>query len=611
MTRDELKLYIKALPDLPGVYRYYNDEDTLIYVGKAKNLKKRVSSYFLKNHDLDRKTRQLVSLIRKIEVTIVENEFDALLLENSLIKQHQPRYNIMWRDDKTYPYIVVTREAFPRVFPIRRRIKDLGTYYGPFSSIGAMKSVLELLRKLYHIRTCRLPLKEETIAAGKFKVCLEYHLGHCLGPCEALQTKQDYKEELLQASHILKGKLSIAKNYFKEQMDGYASSLEFEKAQRMKDRLDLLDNYQAKSVIVNIEITDTDVLTVLKDETHIWCNYLQVSYGSIVQSYNLKSRNRLNEPAEELAANLLVELRDRFSATANQIISNVEISVLEPGLTLTVPQIGDKKRLVEFSLKNLLFYKRETITRSLEKKETTPAARLLAKVQYDLKLKSLPRRMECFDNSNIQGTSPVSSMVCFIDGRPAKKEYRHYNVKTVEGPNDFASMAEIVHRRYKRVLDENLPLPDLIIIDGGKGQLSSAIESLKALGLYGQVPVMGIAKRLEELYFPEDELPLFLDKKGETIRLIQKIRDEAHRFAITFHREKRGKNALKSSFDSIPGIGPLTIEKVRKHFKGFQNITVDRSEELIALVGRSKAGLILTALKQIQEGNDDVIYQYP
>ncbi len=607
--KEELKEYIKSLPELPGVYRYYNDSDTLIYVGKAKNLKKRVSSYFLKNHNTDRKTRQLVSLIRRIEITIVENEFDALLLENSLIKQNQPRYNIMWRDDKSYPYIVVTKEQFPRIFPIRRRVKDLGTYYGPFSSVGAMKSVLELLRKLYHIRTCRLPLREESIAAGKFKVCLEYHLGQCLGPCEGLQTKIDYKEEIGQVSHILKGKLSVAKNYFKEQMEGYASTLEFEKALKMKERLDLLDNYQAKSVIVNPEITDTDVITLLTDETHIWCNYMQVSFGSIVQSYNLKSRNRLNEPAEELGANLLLELRERFSASSSQIISNVNIAILEPGLSLTIPQIGDKKKLIDFSLKNLLFYKREAITKALEKKETTPAARLLSKVQYDLKLKTLPRRIECFDNSNIQGSSPVASMVCFIDGRAAKKEYRHFNIKTVDGPNDFASMAEIVNRRYKRVLNDKLPLPDLIIIDGGKGQLSSAVESLKELGIYGRVPVLGIAKRLEELFFPGDELPLFLDKKGETIRLIQKIRDEAHRFAITFHREKRGKNALKSTFDSIPGIGPLTIEKVRKHFKGFQNITTERADELISLVGRSKAGVILAALKQIEQGGDEPIYE--
>lgn len=579
------------LPDQPGVYKYFNESDELIYVGKAKSLKKRVSSYFNKNTGVNLKTRRMVREIRRIEITLVNSEFDALLLENNLIKKSQPKYNILLRDDKTYPYLLITKEHFPRIFPTRKYLPKRGTYFGPFASVKAMNNVLDLIRELFTIRTCKLDLSPYKIEEGKYKVCLEYHIGNCQGPCVGKQQEKDYLQDLEQAKHILKGNLGQAKSIFKQQMQEFAENLEFEKAQRTKEKLDLLEKYQAKSLVANPSIHNHDVCTIVVDDKQAYVNYMRVKNGSLIVSKNVELKKKLDESEEELLVAALIRLQDQFHSDADETLTNIIITNPIEGLNLIQPKIGDKKHLIDLSLKNALFYKKEKallLGLNQDKKD-----RVIRQLKQDLSLPDIPDHIECFDNSNIQGTNPVASMVCFLNGKPAVKEYRHYHVKTVEGPNDFASMKEIVGRRYKRLLEEEKPLPKLIVIDGGKGQLSSAVEALQDLGIYGKMPIIGIAKRLEEIYFPGDSYPIHIDKKSESLRLLQRIRDEAHRFAITFHRKVRSKNAFGTQLTAIPGIGQNTADKLLSHFKSVKKISLATEEELAAIVGKSKAQELL------------------
>jgi len=594
---EHLKDQVSNLPDLPGVYKYFDKSSQLIYVGKAKSLKKRVSSYFTKGYSQwDRKTARLVSQIERLEFTVVDSEYDALLLENSLIKQHQPKYNVMLKDDKSYPFIVITNERFPKIYSTRRVIPGHGQYFGPYASVRTINALLELIHNLFTFRTCSLNLSKANIDSGKFKICLEYHLGNCKGPCENRQTEEDYMLEVEQTRLILKGRLGIAKQFFKKQMNTWAEALEFEKAQWAKQKLERIEQYQSDSVMVNPELGDLDVFTITEHENAAFVNYLQVVEGNVCNTFTVELQRKLEETQEELLLMAMVELRRKFMSDHSEILCNMELEFPQPGITVFVPQRGDKRRLLELSLKNVLFYKKEKISRAIEQNNESRSDRLLARMQNDLKIKNPPKRIECFDNSNIQGTNPVAAMVCFIDGKPAKKEYRHYHIKTVVGSDDFASMFEIVSRRYKRRLDEKETLPDLIVIDGGKGQLGMACEALKGLGIYGQVPIIGIAKRLEEIYYPEDPVPLHLDKKSETLRVIQHIRDEAHRFAITFHRDTRSKKGLETALSGVKGLGPKALSLIYKNFKSAQSITLADKPKLEELLGKAKADILLNYL---------------
>ena len=585
---------VNLLPDQPGVYKFYNAERTLIYVGKAKNLKNRVSSYFNKSKGANRKTRKMASEVRSIEFTIVNSEFDALLLENSLIKKNQPRYNILLKDDKSYPYILLTNERFPRIIPTRRLIHGQGRYFGPFASVKGMNNILELLKNLYHFRTCRYDLSEKNIEEGKFKVCLEYHIGNCKGPCEGLQSEEDYNADIEQATNILKGNLGVARTYFREKMQEAAESLEFERAQEYKTKIELLAKYQAKSLVVNDHIGDTDVFTIVSDDQMAYVNYLKANKGAIVLTKTIEVKKKLDESDEDILALIMVELRERYRSTATEVLTNLEMPVVIEGVAFTVPKIGDKRKLVDMSIKNALYYKRERFNRVQDNQQRI--SRVVLKLQEDLRLKVPPVHLECFDNSNMQGSHPVASMVCFKNGRPSKKDYRKFNIKTVVGPDDFASMYEIVSRRYKRLLEEEADLPNLIVIDGGKGQLSAACQALKDLGIYGDIPIIGIAKRLEEIYRPEDPYPLHIDKKSESLKLIQRARDEAHRFAITFHRQKRSNAALRSELEDIKGIGKKTAMSLLKNFKSVKRIKEAEEDELASLVGPVKAKALKEAL---------------
>lgn len=591
MIKFDYKNTLTYLPTEPGIYKYFNAEGEIIYVGKAKNLKNRISSYFQNYDRADRKTRKLVETIARLEYTIVPTEWDALLLENNLIKEHQPKYNILLRDDKTYPYICVTHERFPRVI-FTRRIEDRerGRMYGPYVSAKPMYALLDMFSQLYTIRTCKYNLSQENVEAGKYKVCLEYHIGNCKGPCEGLQSEADYMKEIDLVHDILKGNLSPAKRYFQEEMEGAASRLAFEEAHKLKSKLDFLDNYQAKATVVTPTIKDADVFTIQSDEVAAYVNYLKIMNGSIIRTQTLEVKKRLNESDEEILSMLMLEMRTKYESAAREIISNLQPDI-EFKANITVPQTGDKKKLVEMSLRNVIFYRHEKAEKEAIAKSgsNNKRDRVLIKMKQDLHLPTLPRHIECFDNSNIQGTNPVSAMVCFINGQPSPKNYRHYIPRTVEGPDDFATMREVVGRRYTRLVENGSPLPDLIIVDGGKGQLSAACEALKSIGVYGKVPIIGIAKRLEEIYFPEDSLPIYIDKKSETLQLIQRCRDEAHRFGITHHRNRRSKNFLISSLESAPGIGKTTATKVLSHFKTIGNIKASSEEELIAVLGKDKA----------------------
>lgn len=586
----DLTNVIQRLPDTSGVYRFYNSVNELIYVGKAKSIKKRVASYFNKNSGANRKTHKLVSEIQGIEYTISNTEFDALLLENNLIKQNQPKYNILLKDDKTFPYICILKERFPRIIYTRKYNPDEGEYFGPYSSVVAMKNVLDLIRKLYTIRTCSLLLTASNVEQKKFRICLEHHIGNCRGPCEGLQSEESYAEEIEQARNILKGNLSVVYQYFKTQMQHAAQDLEFERAQFYFDKLNTLEKFQSKSLVVNKDLTNIDVFTISSTEEYAYVNYLQINEGSIIYSKTIELRKKLDEPDEEILSNAAQELREQARSNNTVLLSNVEPEFYSGNIEVIVPKIGDKKKLVELSLRNALELRKERETARDGKK--SKQKEILQILQKDMLLPQLPVVIECFDNSNFQGTNPVASMVRFFDGRPDKKNYRHFNIKTVEGPDDFASMKEIVARRYKRVLEENLPLPDLILVDGGKGQLSSACEALKETGLYGKVPIAGIAKKLEEIYYPEDPLPLYINKKSPGLLLIQQIRDEAHRFAITFHRKKRSKSTFKTALEDLKGIGKETTDKLLKHFKSVKKIREAPFEELKKLVGEKKAALI-------------------
>lgn len=597
MAQKDLNIHL--LPELPGVYKYYASGGELIYVGKAKNLKKRVSSYFTKTLS-DRKTARLVSLIDHIEFTLVDSEFDALLLENSLIKQHQPRYNINLRDDKTYPYLLITNERFPKIFPTRRRILERGNYYGPFASVRMMKALLELFKKIFTLRSCNLALSQENIDNQKFKVCLEYHLGNCKGPCIGLQPEADYLEEVEQARQIIKGKTGPAIRYFKEKMLRHADNLEFEKAQTTKQKLELLEQWQSHSVVVNPEMEDCDVFAIVRYESDIFINFMAISEGSITQTHTFEFKEKLSETDQELLGHALVATREIFESKAKVLLCNVPLELDIPGVEVQVPQRGDKKKLLDLALKNVLFHKKERISRNIEAKSANKTERILNTMQSDLRLPSPPHRLECFDNSNTQGTNAVSAMVCFINGVPARKEYRHFNVKTVDGPNDFATMFEVVSRRYKRQLEENQPLPDLILIDGGKGQLSAACDALRSLGLYGKIPIIGIAKRLEELFYPDDAYPLYLDKKSETLKILQRARDEAHRFGITFHRNKRSKSGLKTTLETIPGLGNKSVEYIYRRFKSLSQITENDRVEIENELGKKRSSLLFEFLKSIE-----------
>ncbi|MFN6943904.1 MAG: excinuclease ABC subunit UvrC [Cytophagaceae bacterium] len=586
---------IKNLPDKPGVYRFYTADKTLIYVGKAKNLKKRVSNYFNKHTHLDAKTKRLVSQIASIEYTIVNTEFDAYLLENNLIKNNQPKYNILLKDDKTYPYVCISNERFPKLFSTRTFNKKWGKYYGPYSSVKALNNVIELVRDLYSLRTCNYVLSEENINAAKYKVCLEYHIGNCKGPCEGLQTEADYNANIEHVHQILKGNVNIVKNHFQQEMQKAAENMEFEKAQLVKQKIESLTKFQSSSVIVNPKITNIDVFTISSKDDVAAVNYLKISEGRIIHTKTYNVKKRLNEPEHEILLLTIVRVMEEMENLSEEIISNIDIPESIEALNITVPKIGDKKKLVDLSLRNATEY----LIRKLSNVKEDPQERILEKLKKDLSIQELPERIECFDNSNIQGTNPVAAMVCFINGKPAKKEYRHYNIKTVTGPDDFSSMNEIVYRRYKRLMEEGASLPNLIVIDGGKGQLSAACDALKQLNIYGKIPIIGIAKKLEEIYFPGDSDPLYIEKKSESLRLIQHIRNEAHRFAIGFHRQKRSKQAKLNTFNEIEGIGQSTYEKLIKEFKSLKKLQSANIEDVSKIIGKKKAEIVLEYLRKM------------
>jgi excinuclease ABC subunit C len=597
MQNPSLQLQIQTLPDGPGVYQYYDKEDKILYVGKAKNLKKRVASYFNKIHDTA-KTNVLVKKIVTIKHIVVPTETDALLLENNLIKTLQPRYNVMLRDDKTYPWICIKKEAFPRIFPTRRMVKDGSEYFGPYTCFKTVNTILDLIKELYPLRTCNYDLSQKNIENNKFKVCLEYHIGNCKGPCEAHETAENYQKQVDAIREILKGNFKESQREFKRLMNDFASKMQFEEAQKIKEKIDVLENYQSRSTIINPKITNIDVFSIVSDESAAFVNFLQISHGSIIRSHTLEIKKKLDESDEELLELAIIELRDRFHLLSKEIIVPFPVNLGE-NIKITIPQLGDKKQILDLSIRNAKFYRIDQLKQLQIVDPERHSNRIMAQMQKDLRLSEEPRHIECFDNSNIQGTNPVSACVVFKDGKPSKKDYRHFNIKTVVGPNDFASMEEVVFRRYKRMLEENQPLPQLIIIDGGKGQLSSALKSIDELGLRGKIAIIGIAKRLEELFYPGDSVPLYLDKKSETLKVIQHLRNEAHRFGITFHRDKRSKSALNSSIETIPGIGEKTMLTLIKHFKSVKRLKLASEKEISEVVGVSKAKKITDFYKTI------------
>jgi excinuclease ABC subunit C len=576
-----------VLPNDPGVYQFYDAEGKILYVGKAKNLKKRVSSYFNKKQEYG-KTRVLVKKIREIRHIVVQTESDALLLENNLIKKLQPRYNVLLKDDKSYPWICIKNERFPRVFPTRKLIKDGSEYFGPYTSMKTVRTLLDLVKSLYPLRTCNYDLSKDKIEAGKYKVCLEYHLGNCLGPCEGLQSEASYHGQIEDIRQIIKGNFKDSLHSFKKQMKALAEQMEFEKAQRIKDKIDILENYQAKSTVVNPKINNVDVFSIISDETYAYINFLQLSHGSIVRSHTMEIKKKLDESDEELLQLAIIEIRQRFQSQSREIYLPFPVEV-EETIKVTLPKLGDKRQILELSERNARFYRQDKLKQIKIVDPDRHVKRIMAQMKADLRLSEEPRHIECFDNSNIQGSNPVAACVVFKDGKPSKKDYRHFNIKTVEGPDDFASMEEVVYRRYKRLLNEDEPLPQLIVIDGGKGQLSSALKSLEALDLRGKIAIIGIAKRLEEIYFPGDSVPLYLDKRSETLKIIQQLRNEAHRFGITHHRNKRSKGAINSELENIEGVGKKTAEQLLKSFKSVKRIKEASIETLAETVGKSKA----------------------
>ncbi|SDW24732.1 Excinuclease ABC subunit C [Lutibacter oricola] len=583
----DLKLQIKTLPNEPGVYQYYDKDEVIIYVGKAKNLKKRVSSYFTKTHDSG-KTRVLVKKIARIEHIVVNTETDALLLENNLIKKYQPRYNVLLKDDKTYPYICIKKERFPRIFLTRNVIKDGSDYFGPYTSVKTARALLDLIKELFQIRSCNYDLSLKNISNNKYKVCLDYHIGNCKGPCEALQREEDYSNNISTIRNIIKGNFKESLKQFNDLMMNYAAEMEFEEAQKIKDKIGLLSNYQAKSTVVNPSINNVDVFSIISDESYGYVNFFKIANGSIIQSHTSEIKKKLNETDKHLLELFIVEIRQRFNSQSKEIYVPFEVDLGE-NLKVTIPKLGDKKRIVDLSLRNAKYFRQERFKQIKIVDPDRHVNRLMAQMKKDLGLSEEPRHIECFDNSNIQGTNPVAACVVFKNGKPSKKDYRNFNIKTVEGPDDFASMEEVVFRRYKRLQEEGESLPQLVVIDGGKGQLSSAVRSLDVLGLRSEIAIIGIAKRLEEIFYPEDPIPLYLDKKSESLKIIQFLRNEAHRFGITHHRNKRSKGALENELEQISGIGKQTVISLLKHFKSAKRVSIATFEDIEKIVGTSRA----------------------
>ena len=597
MENSPIAIQLKTLPPNPGVYQFYDENDTVIYVGKAKNLKKRVSSYFNKTHDNNR-TRLLVKKIVRHEHIIVPTEVDALLLENNLIKKYQPKYNVLLKDDKTYPWICIKKERFPRVFSTRKVIKDGSDYFGPFTNKKTVYTLLDLIRGLYPLRTCNYDLSEEKISNQKYKICLEYHLGNCLGPCEQKIDEELYNQNIAAIKNIVKGNFKSSLDQFQLQMENYAKEMEFEKAQEIKEKLASLENYQSKSTIVNPKISNVDVFTIVSDESCGYVNFLQISYGSITRSHTLEIKKKLDESDLDLLSLAIIDIRLRYNSQSEEVYLPFQINLGEK-IKVSIPMLGDKKKLVELSLRNAKFYRMDRFKQMKIVDPDRHTKRLMSQMKVDLRLSGEPYHIECFDNSNIQGTNPVAACVVFKNGKASKKDYRHFKIKTVVGADDFASMEEVVFRRYKRLKEEGESLPQLIVIDGGKGQLSSAVKSLDLLGLRGKIAIIGIAKRLEEIYFPEDPIPLYLDKKSETLKIIQQLRNEAHRFGITLHRNLRSKGSLNSQLDEIKGVGPKTKELLLKEFKSLKRIKAASQKELIDALGKVKGAQLFLKLEEM------------
>ncbi len=592
----ELQQKVEVLPNNPGVYQYYNSEGSLLYIGKAKNLKKRVSSYFNKLHD-SHKTNVLVKQIADIKYIVVETEYDALLLENNLIKKHQPKYNILLKDDKTYPWIVIKHEDFPRVMVTRKPVKDGSIYFGPYASGTMMYTLLELIKELFKLRTCNLQLTKTNIEKHKFRLCLEHHIGNCKGPCEGLQTREDYDENITAIKSILKGNINTVIDHLEQQMLSHATKYEFEQAQSYKEKIDALEKYKGRSVVVSPTIHHVDVFSFIDDQQGAFINYLRVISGAIIQSHTIELKRKLDETPSDLLLLAIAEMRERYQSDSKEIIVPFDLEIDIPGVMVTVPKIGDKKHLLDLSEKNARYFRKDRLEQADKLNPEHRIERLMEAMKKDLRLPVKPYHIECFDNSNFQGDYAVAAMSVFKNGRPSKSDYRHFNIKTVVGPDDFASMEEIIYRRYKRLLEEEKELPQLIVIDGGKGQLSAALNSLAKLDLRGKISIIGIAKKLEEIYYPGDPLPLYLDKKGETLRIIQQLRDEVHRFGITHHRNKRSKGVIKTELSDIKGIGDKLAEKLLREFKSVKRIKEASLEELTALIGKAKAELVINGLK--------------
>lgn len=600
MTQEAFQQIAHTIPLQPGIYKYYDKEHTLLYVGKAKSLRKRVSSYFSKSF-VGYKTHELVKRIHQIEFTIVDSEQDAFLLENALIKEYKPKYNIELKDDKTYPYIVVKREAFPRIFLTRRKINDGSEYIGPFTSAGKVRELIEFVKQYIPLRSCKLNLSKENIESGKFKVCLEYHLGNCKGPCEGLQSLEDYQNGIQQMRNILKGNLGSVIAQFKEEMQQYAMGLEFEKAELIRKKIDHLENYQSSSVVVSKHLTNIDVYSIAKDDNKAYVNYLMVQNGTIVQTHSVPIETKLEETEEEVLVWVIGELRNTFNSLAKELIVPFPIEYPDPTVTITIPKAGDKRKLLDLSLKNVAYFKEELRKKKmlqLEGKTDAEQKKVLYELQQYLQLNEVPLHIECFDNSNFQGAYPVSAMVCFKNGIPSKNDYRRFNVKTVEGINDFATMKEVVYRRYKRLKEEALPFPQLVIIDGGKGQLSSAMEAFKELDLVGATTVVGLAKNEEEIFFPGDSESFKLPMNSDSLKLVRRIRDEVHRFGITFHRNQRSKGTFKNELEQVPGIGKTTIDELLRNFKSVKNIKLQSEQALAMVIGVNRASILAKYFKE-------------
>jgi len=589
-SEEMLKRIVSLLPGKPGIYQFLDVSGTIIYIGKAKNLKKRVSSYFTGTQS--GKTRVMVSKISQIRHIVVDNESDALLLENNLIKKHQPRYNILLKDDKTFPWICIKKEPFPRVFSTRNTIKDGSSYFGPYTSVLMVKTLLELIRHLYKLRTCTYNLTEENISAGKFRVCLEYHLGNCKGPCEGLQAEDDYQESIVQIREILKGNISSVMDHLRKLMKGYSDEQRFEEAQTIKEKLDILSGFRSKSTVVSNMIRNVDVFGFAREEDNAYVNYLKIVEGAVVQAFTIEMKIRADEDEKTILGFAITEIRQRLSSDSKEIIIPFRPDIMLEKVKYTIPRAGEKLKLLELAERNAVYYKLEQKKKKMEHSPQVRTGRNLERMKNDLHMPDLPVHIECFDNSNIMGTNPVAACVVFKNARPSKSDYRHFNIKTVSGPNDFSSMEEIVYRRYKRMLDEKQGLPQLIVIDGGKGQLSSAVKSLERLRLRQKITIIGIAKKLEEIYFPGDSVPIYLDKNSISLKIIQQLRDEAHRFGITFHRDKRSAEMLRSDLDRIKGIGEKTKEALLRHFGTVEKIRTAGYDQLEKVIGKAKAAII-------------------